>query len=87
VAIDHRGNKATVYITGNGCVKGLGMEDCNALFSIPVAPDLKAVLIKPATAITVTQMIWIVVLKSLLIHLFSNPLFRSLLFRSRKQRG
>jgi hypothetical protein len=68
-------------------MKRLRMEDGNALFSIPVAPDLKAVLIKPTAAITVTQMIWIVVLKSLLIHLFSNPLFRSLLSWSRKQRG
>ncbi len=46
-----------------------GMEGAHCLFAIPVAFDLEAVLIQAATAITVTQIVRIVVLKCLLVHL------------------
>jgi hypothetical protein len=44
------------------------MEDCNCLVTIPIALELQAVFIESATAITVAQVVGVVVLESLLTH-------------------
>src|SRR3990170_5599312 len=68
MAVDERGDQSAVDVAGDGDVVGLRLEDRDRFVSVPVALQLVPVLVEPAAAETVGQLVWIVVLKCLPLH-------------------
>jgi hypothetical protein len=68
MAINKRSNQATVDITGNGNMIRSRLKGGDCLLAIPITLKLKTMFVKPATAIAVTEVVWIIVLESFLTH-------------------
>jgi hypothetical protein len=68
MAINQRSNKPPINITGSSSMIWLRGKNGYASLVIPVAFDLKTMLIEPTTAIAMAHFIRVVVLKCFLIH-------------------
>ena len=63
MAIDERGEKAAIDISGKGDMIGLRREEAHGLFPIPPALDVKSVIVESSASVTIAQVVRIVLLK------------------------
>src|SRR6266487_1313220 len=68
VAIDERGEQPTIDISRDRDMVWLWHKVTNRFFAVPVAFDLMTMFIESATPVTMSEYIWILILKRFLRH-------------------
>jgi hypothetical protein len=76
VTIDERSDETAIDIAGDRDVIRLGTVDADRLLPIPIALDLQSVLVQSPTAVTIVELVRIIVLDCLFSHRARVPSVR-----------
>jgi hypothetical protein len=68
VTINERGDQPAVHIPRDRDVIGLGREAADGFVALPIAFNVQPVLVEPPAAVTVAQIVGVIVLKCFLFH-------------------